>query len=418
VLPPQPASVGEARRAVRGLLATAGRDDLTDTAELLVSEVVTKALLHAGTEIVLRATLDGTTLRVEVADGSPHLPVRRRYSATSGTGRGLLMLEQLVDDWGVSRQGDGKTVWFLLGRGDLDPGLSDEPDAAVPGPRPDGPTVRVRLRNVPLLLHAAWQEHAEALLREFLLASLDDEGDVDAIEVHAQCTDAIAVVSEHIPRIDVDVPPDRLLAGAVEPHVSREELGLPVPAASVPHFATLDRTIETSLELSRTGRTLTPPTQPEVQVFRRWLCEEVLGQAVGAEPRPWTVEGDQADLVWHQELDWDPVEVVGASSPRVAADAANRIVAVNDAALELLGYDDAGQLVGHRLVVLIPERYRQAHVAGFTMYLLTGRRPLLGTEVRVPVVRSGGEELDVWMRVEEEPAGDGSQVFVADLRAV
>jgi PAS domain S-box-containing protein len=102
----------------------------------------------------------------------------------------------------------------------------------------------------------------------------------------------------------------------------------------------------------------------------------------------------------------------------VAADAANRIVAVNDAALELLGYDDAGQLVGHRLVVLIPERYRQAHVAGFTMYLLTGRRPLLGTEVRVPVVRSGGEELDVWMRVEEEPAGDGSQVFVADLRAV
>jgi PAS domain S-box-containing protein len=278
--------------------------------------------------------------------------------------------------------------------------------------------VRVLLRNVPLLLHAAWQEHAEALLREFLLASLDDEGDVSAIEVHAQCTDAIAVVSEHIPRIDVDVPPDRLMAGATEPHVSREELGLPVPAASVPHFETLDRTIETSLELSRTGRTLTPPTQPEVQIFRRWLCEEVLGQAVGAAPRPWTVEGDQADLIWHQELDWDPVEVVDAPSPRVAADAANRIVAVSGAALELLGYDDPGQLVGQRLVVLIPERYRQAHVAGFTMYLLTGRRPLLGTEVQVPVLRSGGEELDVWMRVDEEPAGNGAQVFVADLRAV
>jgi anti-sigma regulatory factor (Ser/Thr protein kinase) len=342
VLPPQPASVGEARRAVRALLAAAGRDDLTDTAELLVSEVVTNALLHAGTDIVLRATLDGTTLRVEVGDGSPHLPVRRRYGATSGTGRGLLMLEQLVDDWGVSRQGDGKTVWFLLGRGDLDPVLRAEPDAAAPGHRSEGPTVQVRLRNVPLLLHAAWQEHAEALLREFLLASLDDEGDVDAIEVHARCTDAIAVVSEQIPRIDVDVQPDRLMAGATEPNVSREELELPVPAASVPHFETLDRTIESSLDLSRTGRTLTPPTQPEVQVFRRWLCEEVLGQAVGADPRPWTVEGDQADLVWHQELDWDPAEVVDASSPRVAADAANRIVAVNDAALELLGYDDPG----------------------------------------------------------------------------
>ena len=51
---------------------------------------------------------------------------------------------------------------------------------------------------MPLLLHAAWQEHAEALLREYLLASLDGEGD-DPIQMHAEATDAIAVLEEHVP---------------------------------------------------------------------------------------------------------------------------------------------------------------------------------------------------------------------------
>ena len=53
---------------------------------------------------------------------------------------------------------------------------------------------------MPLLLHAAWQEHAEALLREYLLASLDAESGVDPIQVHAEATDAIAVLEEHVPR--------------------------------------------------------------------------------------------------------------------------------------------------------------------------------------------------------------------------
>ena len=60
---------------------------------------------------------------------------------------------------------------------------------------------------MPLLLHAAWQEHAEALLREYLLASLDYEGVDDPIQVHADATDAIAVLEEHIPRTRVTMSP-------------------------------------------------------------------------------------------------------------------------------------------------------------------------------------------------------------------
>ena len=415
LLPPQAASVGEARRIVRELLAAAGRDDLSDVAQLLVSEVVTNALLHAGTDIRLRVALDGPGLRVEVEDGSSHLPVRRRYATTSGTGRGLLMLEQLVDDWGVARHDQGKSVWFLLASGDREPGAPVTGRAAGSGPEPATTSVLVELRNVPLLLHAAWQEHAEALLREYLLASLDDEGDLDAIEVHAQCTDAIAVLGEHVPRVEVDLAPDRLMAGATEPRVSRERVDVPVPAQSVPHFETLDRTIEDSLELSRAGLALTPPTQPEVQIFRRWLCEEVAGQAGGAAPRAWAVEGEP-DVSWHEGLDWDPGPVARADAPRIAADGANRILALSPAALDLLGYDDPAQIVGRRLVAIIPERYRQAHVAGFTMFLLSGRRPLLGAEVEVPALRRDGSEVAVRMVVDVEPAGEGKQVFVAELR--
>lgn len=400
---------------IRELLAQADREDLVETAVLLVSEVVTNALLHAGTPIDVAAHLDEDGLRVEVGDGSLHLPVRRRYATTAGTGRGLMMLEQLVDDWGVSRGTDGKTVWFRLDAGDQQ---GPEPiDAAAGDDAPDDEAcVEVELHNVPLLLHAAWQEHAEALLREFLLASLDDEDDADPIQMHAEATDAIAVLAEHIPHVEVEVESDRLMQGATEPHVSVARLAVPVPVTSVPHFRTLDTTIEASLELSRQGVTLTPPTQPEIQVYRRWLCRQVVEQAAGAVPVPWSVEGEPPPQP-RITLDWDPTEVSSAADGRIAADEANRILAVSRPMLDLLGYDDAAQLVGRRLVAIIPERYRQAHVAGFTMFLLTGRRPLLGRQVTVPALRRDGSEVLVRLTIEARSGGDGQTLLVAQMSA-
>ena len=400
---------------IRELLASADREDLVETAVLLISEVVTNALLHAGTPIDVAAHLDEDGLRVEVGDGSLHLPVRRRYATTAGTGRGLMMLEQLVDDWGVSRHVDGKTVWFRLDAGDQEgPGPVDDRvgDAGLD----DEATVDVELHNVPLLLHAAWQEHAEALLREFLLASLEDEGDIDPIQMHAEATDAIAVLAEHVPHVEVEVENDRLMQGATEPNVSVARLVVPVPVASVPHFRTLDATIEASLELSRQGVTLTPPTQPEIQVYRRWLCRQVVGQSAGAAPVPWSVEGEPPPQP-RITLDWDPTEVSSAADGRIAADEANRILAVSRPLLDLLGYDDAVQLVGRRLVAIIPERYRQAHVAGFTMFLLTGRRPLLGRQVTVPALRHDGSEVLVRLTIEARPGGDGQTLLLAQMSA-
>src|SRR4051794_25500734 len=154
-LQPQPSSVAGARRQVTNLLEEAGRTDLAEPAVLLVSELVTNALLHAGTDIDLAAELDADGLLVEVGDGSPHLPSRRRYAATAGTGRGLMMLESMVDDWGVTLHRNGKTGWVRLSHQD---GGSHEPTephtAGTPEANRRAARVPVGLRNMPPLLPA------------------------------------------------------------------------------------------------------------------------------------------------------------------------------------------------------------------------------------------------------------------------
>lgn len=416
-LSPQPSSVAEARARVRALLLDAGREDLVESAVLLVSEMVTNALLHAGTEIDLRAGLGAEGLRVEIGDGSPHLPSRRRYAATSGTGRGLLMLESMVDDWGVTRHREGKTVWFSLSGADND--LESPVPLRTPsttGARRRRDNVAVELRNVPLLLHAAWQEHAEALLREYLLASLDVDGE-ESIQMHAEATDAIAVIEEHLPRAEVMMSPEELMRDAIEPRVSADCIEVPVPVGSVPHFATLDRAIEAALDLTREGLVLTPPTQPEVQAFRRWLCRQVLRQASGGRPEPWRVPEVDDERAAIPD-GWDPRTVTDSGRGLLAADATSRLLAVSPEAARILGYDEPAELEGNRIVSIIPERYRQAHVAGFTMYLLVGRNPLLDRRVTVPALRRDGSEVSVELTVTSPSAGTGEAVLVAEIRPV
>lgn len=381
-----------------------------------MTEVVTNALLHAGTKIDISLSVGADGLRVEVGDGSPHLPSRRSYASTAGTGRGLMLLERMVDDWGVVPNPTGKTVWFHVASGDhheTDPAIMEGATEPVSSPR--GETVTVQFLNVPLLLHAAWEEHAQALLREYLLANLDQQVGHDAIRLHAEATDAIAVVAERFPRPEIGLEPDQVMGDAVEPRVSCPRVDVAIPVASVPHFNTLNQALETAIALADNDMFLTPPTQPEVRSFRLWLCEQVDQQSKGGEPSPWSIEAGSPPAP-HRAPVWDPTPVTESLHAMIAADDANRILAVSRAALELLGYDEPQQLVGQRIVSIIPARYRQAHIAGFTMHLLVGRSPLIDTTVVVPAKRRDGREVEVELTVYSRRVPDGRKVFIAELR--
>ena len=88
--------------------------DLVDTAILLISELVTNAMLHGGEGAVLTLLLNDRILRVEVQDASPALPVVRSYSETATTGRGMVIVDSLAAAWGSFPVAGGKVVWFEL----------------------------------------------------------------------------------------------------------------------------------------------------------------------------------------------------------------------------------------------------------------------------------------------------------------
>lgn len=119
-LPGAPASVGQARENVREALDAwgAGRE-LCDDTVLLVSELVTNALAHTGSDrVVCRLSLDGGRLRVEVEDQnrSGTLPQRRQPDTDDQNGRGLMLVGALSSDWGAgaSSHGSGSVVWAEL----------------------------------------------------------------------------------------------------------------------------------------------------------------------------------------------------------------------------------------------------------------------------------------------------------------
>ncbi len=416
-----PSSVAAARRLVLDALTAAQRDDLDEIAQLLVSEVVTNALVHAGTPIGISAFVGDDGLRVEVTDGSTQAPAPRGYGDMAGTGRGLRLLQQLVDQWGTLAHPDGKTVWFELSSSNRLGGIASSP---TPGTREVGvrpgatgeDRIDVVLLDFPLLLHSAWHEHAEGLLREYLLVSLDTDDPTEALEAHARASDAISLLHEHISAPHLGDDPEELMAHAVEPGVSSKRKVLPVPRSAVGHFLVLDRAMDSALALADSGVLLTPPIQPELRDLRRWLCGEVSRQANGQRPTAWSSDPGAAPIAVLPPISWTDEVVSSNGQALIAADDTDRIVGVSQQACELLGYEAPSQLLGRRLVAIIPSRFHQAHLAGFTLHLSNGRSPLLGRTVVVPVLRADSTETTVELLVESRGQPAGRHYFVARMR--
>jgi sigma-B regulation protein RsbU (phosphoserine phosphatase) len=115
-LPAQDGSPAAARRAVQDLLIGAGLEVMLDDALLLVSELVTNAVVHAGTELELHIDIGPGLARIEVIDYGPGLPVRHGDAqVTREGGRGIYLLDALAQEWGTRHFAGGKSVWFVLG---------------------------------------------------------------------------------------------------------------------------------------------------------------------------------------------------------------------------------------------------------------------------------------------------------------
>ncbi|MFJ7984489.1 SpoIIE family protein phosphatase [Streptomyces sp. NPDC096351] len=112
-LDPEDAAPGRARRLARRALARWDLEELTDSVELLISEVVTNAVRYAERPVTLRL-LRTDVLRCEVGDDSPQLPRQRRARETDEGGRGLFLVNRLARRWGATRLSGGKVVWFEL----------------------------------------------------------------------------------------------------------------------------------------------------------------------------------------------------------------------------------------------------------------------------------------------------------------
>lgn len=112
-LPAVPASVATARGFIRRHLEEHDLAHLEDDVRLVASELVTNALVHAGTAFVV--TLRGTPGRVllTVRDGSSAVPVPPPAgTALEPGGRGLAIVAELSDEWGTVRiHGQAKSVW-------------------------------------------------------------------------------------------------------------------------------------------------------------------------------------------------------------------------------------------------------------------------------------------------------------------
>jgi len=107
-----------ARLHARQVVREWGMPDLADTAELLVSELMTNAIrASAGIlspAVALWLFSDGRCVAIQVWDGSSEMPLRRDADADSESGWGLLLVESLSRDWGAYRRADGKVVWARI----------------------------------------------------------------------------------------------------------------------------------------------------------------------------------------------------------------------------------------------------------------------------------------------------------------
>jgi PAS domain S-box-containing protein len=415
-LEPDLESPRRARRMLREVLEEAGREAWLDAGELAVSEVVTNAALHAHTDIEVRVELQPDRVRVEVRDSNPLVPVARDYEDEATTGRGMGLVALVALECGVESLGDaGKVVWFTVG------GAEDAPELAAweidpqPAVAPGAAGTEVVLPSMPVVLWLAARQHHDAILRE-LVFYLAEHPEVEADLASADR--ARGIVSGRLVAVLAEAGAGTRPDGDGAPQPAAVDLRVDVPADATRTYAALRHVLDLAEALALEGQLLTWPGLPEVVAVREWVCDQVLTQVAGGAPSAWPGAAQPAYETWVRARVTARAPVLerslvaDATGVVIAFDEADRIVAVSRPLADLLGWD-VDQLVGRRVVTIIPPALREAHVAGFSRHLHTGGARLLGVPLEVPLLHRDGGEVPCRIVLERAPAGAGRPVYLA-----
>jgi anti-sigma regulatory factor (Ser/Thr protein kinase) len=295
-LDPEPRSVRDARTWVVRQLQTLGREDLVDAARLGVSELVTNAILHASSPILVR--LGGTPVhpRVEVHDASTEPPAARdmtdddRLLATIG--RGLSIVATYSRTWGAEMSPSGKVVWFEpVSDDDLTdvrdeqpvPGemvdLTGTPDDA-PAEHAADELVTIRLMSMPVRVFAHYRLWYAELIRELRLLALSHGSDYP--------------VAQELSALTADVErerrqargPDQLDA-ALASGVDRADLVYQVPPSAPATMGRLREVLEEADAFCAEQKLLTATPTPQLMALRSWYLGEFERQGDGEPAIPW-----------------------------------------------------------------------------------------------------------------------------------
>jgi anti-sigma regulatory factor (Ser/Thr protein kinase) len=310
-LDPRPSAARQAREWVSGVLSDWPEEEVA-MARLLVSELVTNAVLHAGTAIEVTYKSEGGRARFDVRDYHRGGPVAKRFAPDSPTGRGMRLISALAEEWGVEREGDGKTVWFAMSaatqttsrhdrviissaggepaHGSPEPTGREHPrggagDTHGPAGRHGGvDTVDVKVLGLPVEVYLEAEQHNDAVVRELTLI-VQSAGTAGGVDVPRRLLDLAAEV-----RATFSPASDGLRA-QVEEAIRRGDQTVDIHVSVPRHgWEALLRLADWLDEVDRYsvgGDLLTLESTPRLRRFRSWFAQQVSDQMRGLPATPW-----------------------------------------------------------------------------------------------------------------------------------
>jgi anti-sigma regulatory factor (Ser/Thr protein kinase) len=294
--------VQDARRWVGELCVEMGRPELTECAQLGVSELVTNALLHGEPPITVRVRGTSEHPRVEVRDSSTESPILPNQPLDRPEiddllltfGRGLTIVARCSDAWGAEIEEDGKVVWFApaikFADGDGVPGAITGVDHSRLHNTPTRDRVRITILDVPLAHYIGFQHHFRELRREVRLLALAHQADYPLAK---SLSDLFGSLDRQL-RDGIGV---EQIDAALSQGLESTDLVVHMPRATASTLMRFVELLDLADEFCREERLLSLARSPEQRRFQVWFLGEFVRQANGEPALSWLEANGHANVV-------------------------------------------------------------------------------------------------------------------------